>query len=932
MPTLLEKIEANAASRLQLAEGEDPGRQLERYRTFLKVEWHRLKMLHRAGRGGRDICRAHAAVLDLLFRILLESLIKQNTASPATTTPLALVAIGGYGRGELNPQSDVDIMFLHDGSAAARKHPGLSLLTNGLLWDIGLKVGHAVRSIADCVQVANSDMRSKTSLIEARLIAGDAGLFDQFQKTLLAKCVQGHETAYISARIEDQDARHAKFGNTACMQEPNIKNGCGGLRDYQNLLWMAFFKYRTRTTRELQQREMVSSSEAKQLEAAYDFLLRVRNDLHYLVKRPVDVLTKNLQPTVAHHLGYTSRSPSQRLEAFMRDLYTHTRNIYLITRTVEQRLALLPQPSRVPSLRRIIRNRLVQARQQFLDGFKISEGEIHAASARVFKDQPRRLMRVFLHAQQRDLKLHPELAQMIRNDLPLMNREFLHDEHVRETFLEILDQPGNVAPLLRSMHEVGLLGKYLPEFGKLTCLVQHEFYHLYTADEHTLICLEKLDRVWDAKDPPYSHYAEFFQKLERPFVLYLALLLHDSGKALHTGNHCEVGGQLAERVARRLALDAEATEGLKFLIEQHLLMAKLSQRRDLDDPAVIRHFASQVQTPENLIRLTLHTFADSQGTSEDFWNDFKDMLLRTLLHKTLDLLSGASEMQRAEAKQRELLEQEVARIMPRTFSKEELQAHFENLPARYALIHDAHEIVVDLSLVHRFLHHQISEEDEQKALEPVCLWHNEPDRGYTSLKICTWDRAGFFSLIAGSLSAAGLNILSAQIFTRADGIVIDTFYVTDARSGSLVRPEERDHFESCLLKSLTGNPPKFRTLIARQQIDTPPSPYLVEERIPTTIFFDNDASETRTVLEIETEDRFGLLYVISEALNDAGLDIYVAKIATEKGAAFDTFYVCERTEGHEESECKVTSPERLREIEERLRNALADWGEFAVAP
>lgn len=918
MPTLLEKIEASAAARLPLPAGRLPGQEVERYKKFLKVEAHRLKILHRAGAGGRELCRARAAILDVLLRSILDALTAAAPGGPKKLSPLTLVAIGGYGRGELNPQSDIDIMFLHDGGAVARDnpHPWLSLLTGGLLWDIGLKVGHAVRSVADCVQVANGDMQSKTSLIEARLIMGDAALFRQFEKAVLTKCVQGHEDEYIAARVQDQAARHKKHGNSATMQEPNIKNGCGGLRDYQNLHWMAFFKYRTRTTAELEKRELIGATEGRQLEAAYDFLLRVRNDLHYhLPERPVDVLSKNVQPAIAHNLGYAERSPSKRIEKFMGDLYTHSRHIYLITRNVEQRLALLPQPQRLPDLRRMLRNRLDQVKQQLVDGFKFLDGEIHAATRRVFRDQPRRLMRVFLHAQQRGFKLHPDLAQLIRQELSLVDRKFLYDEHVRDTFLEILNQRGNVAPILRAMHEVGLLGKYLPEFGKLTCLVQHEFYHQYTTDEHTLVCLERLDQIWSAEQPPFRHYVEMFHAIERPFVLYLALLLHDSGKALHTGKHAEVGGQIALRVGKRLHLDGVTTHSLQLIIEHHLTMVQISQRRDLDDPAVIRTFAAQMQNTQNLSMLTLHTLADSTGTSDKLWNDFKDSLLRTLHAKTRQVLDGGTSFQRAEARQRELLEEEVGRELPASFGEDELHAHFANLPPRYFQVHSVREIIADLALTHRFMHHQLAEQDQ--ALAPVLAWHNEPDRGCTSLKICTWDRPALFCKIAGALSASGLNILSAQIFTRTDGAALDTFFVADARTGTLAGREERDRFESLLLKVLTSDDVDLGALIAKLKPARPVYASIAGERMPTRLVFDNDTAETSTVIDLETEDRLGLLHVISQALAEMDIDISLAKIQTEKGAAIDTFYVRDADGG------KILTAERQKFVEHRLRTAIA---------
>jgi [protein-PII] uridylyltransferase len=926
LQALLGKIEANAAARLTLPAGRLATEELSRYKTFLKVEAHRLKILHRAGGGGIEICRGRAAIIDTLLRYLWETA-KSTLSAQAQEEfpPLALVAIGGYGRAELNPQSDIDFMFLHNGQVAGmRALPYLSKVIDGLLyplWDLGLKVGHSVRSVDDCVKVANSDMQSKTSLIESRLITGDEKLFKKFEKTLVNKCVEGYEEKYIEMRLADQAARREKFGNSACMQEPNIKNGCGGLRDFQNLLWMSYFKYRTRSLKELQAHDLIGGTESKQLESAYDFLLRVRSEMHYHVNRPVDVLGKNLQPAVAYNLGYRDRSPSKRIEKFMREVYTHSRNIFLITRTLEQRLALLPQPQAGMlagfSIPKRLSGLLPQGRKRAnepFDGFKFIDGEIHAVSKSVFRENPRRLARVFLYAQQRGLTLHPDLAQLIRNQLALVDRAFLKDEHVRETFLTILNQRGNVGRILRAMHEVDLLGKYLPEFGKLTCLVQHEFYHQYTADEHTLMCVEQLDRVWEAKEPPYNAYAQLFQNLERPFVLYLALLLHDVGKSHGHGHHAEESEKLAARVARRLALDAAATHPLRLVIEHHLLMASVSQRRDLDDPTVIRQFSQQVENPEILKLLTLHTFVDAQATSDKLWNGFKDTLLWTLHSKAMQLMTGGTEFVRAEEKQREMLKEEVRAIMPEHLSEEELDAHFETLPIRYIQSHSPREVLDDLVLAHRFMRLQISE--EETALEPVVNWHNEPDRGYNAVKVCTWDRARLFSKIAGSVSAAGLNILSAQIFTRTDGIVLDTFFVIDAKTGKIAGLDQRDRFEQVLNKALTGEEVDFPALIARNKNLRPLYQAYTGERIPTAVRFDNEASETRTLIEVETEDRIGLLYAISQAFSELNLDIRAARIITEKGAAIDTFYV------REFGGSKVTAPERQSAIERKVKQAI----------
>jgi len=922
MPTLLEKIEANAAARLALPAKALPRQELARYKNFLKVEAHRLKILHRAGADGREICRARSAIIDLVLRSILEGV--QQAWPPLPNEPPAvvtLVAIGGYGRAELNPHSDIDIMFLHENDmvSAGRARPALAQLVDGTLytlWDLGLKVGHSVRAIDDCVKVANNDMKSKTALIEARRITGDQNLFDQFNRTLLAKCVVEHESEYIQMRVEDQAARRAKYGNSAFMQEPNIKNGCGGLRDYQNLLWMAYFKYRARTLADLEKREMISAGESKQLDQAYGFMLRVRNELHYFLERPADVLGRSLQPSIAANLGWHDRSPGKRLEEFMREFYGHTRNIDFITRTVERRLALFPRAKRLLSLARgIFRSRSQQDRETAVDGLKFSEGEIRAVSSSIFRESPKRLMRVFLHAQQKGLKLHPATAQLIRNQLSLVNNSFRCDPHVRATFLEILDQRGSVAPILRSMHEVGLLGKFLPEFGRLTCLVQLEFYHQYTADEHTLQCIEKLDQVWSAKTPPFSAYADISRGVENAYVLYLALLLHDSGKAFRTGHHEEIGGNVAQSVSRRLGLDGAKSHTLRLIIENHLAMAQISQRRDMDDAAVIGNFARQIQTNENLVLLTLHTFADSMGTSDQLWNGFKDAVLWRLYHKTRQVLSGGTEFLLAEARQRELLIEEVQRIAPPTFDPAEIQAHFNNVPPRYCQINDARDILGDVTQVHRFIQLQLSE-TEDNALVPIITWHNERDRGYTTVKLCTWNRDRFFTYITGCLTAAGFNILGAEILTRFDGIVLDTFYVADARTGLLANREERDKFENLVQKIVTEAPLDLPALIAK--VRHAPATYksLDGERIPAVVELDNATSDTRTIVDLQAEDRVGFLYDVSRALTELNVNVYLAKILTEKGAAIDTFYITERNGS------KVLDPERQKVIKQRLRQAV----------
>ena len=886
MSGLIAKIKTRAEEQLDFAGAPD----LARCKRFLKDEGKRLKALHRTGGLGREVCEARAAVVDALVeRLFAAALAIAANNGEGEPPAVAVVAVGGYGRGELNPQSDIDIQFLcaDELLKGAKPHEFLQTVTDTVLytlWDVGLKIGHSVRRVGDCVREANADMQSKTALIESRLVTGDAALFAAMTEAVEAKCVKPFVEEYIAMRLADQASRRAKHGDAVTMQEPNIKNGCGGLRDYQNLRWMMHFKLGYRSMEDLEKQKAVSKAEAERLESAYSFLLRARNELHYQLKRPVDALTKAVQPKVAWQLGYTNRSPAKRLEAFMGDYYRHARNIDLTVRAIEQRLALVPRPAWQQALGRWVGAN----KQQEIDGFRIEDGEINAISRSVFRDQPRRLMRVFLLMQRHSLRLHPDLAQLIRQQAHLADREFRADDHVHETFLEILNHPGAVGRILRRMHELDFLGKYLPEFGRLTCLVQHEFFHQYTVDEHTLVCLEKLDGLWEKRWEDYTRYHEVFEEIERPSTLYLALLLHDAGKGFETDHHERESARVADHVADRLNLDEAAAESLRLIIRHHLTMVQVAQRRDLEDRQVIQQFVDTMETEENLNLLMLHTLADSLGTAEDLWNGFKDTAQWTLFWNARALFRQDPAAMRGEEDLREEIEAEVTRLLGDEVPAEEIDAHFEQLPSRYFHALPADEIAEDIQLVHRFLELQVLHDD--RMLEPAVAWHRDRDLGCAEAVICTWDRPGIFSRITGVLAQCGLNILSAQVFTRGDSMVIDRFTVTDARTGGLPGGEPRKKFTRQLKAALAA--------AEDLDLDFASLPdYAAEytavtgERIPTQIHFDNRSSETYTVLDVETEDHVGLLYALARTLTSVGADIELARIHTEKGGANDSFYL-----------------------------------------
>jgi len=914
----LEKVLQHAEQRLVLKPGTRPAEILNLYKKFLKVEEHRLRMAHRAGTGGREIAQGRARVMDVvlchIFDAATENL-RQNHSAGAV--PVLLVAIGGYGRGELSPFSDIDIMFLHNSPTRGSKlHPYVEAIVEQvlyMLWDIGLKLGHSTRTISEAVAQANEDMQSKTSLIESRLLVGDNSLYEKFRETLVKQCIKGHEDEYIAARMEDQRMRHEKFDDTVYLQEPNVKNGCGGLRDFQNLIWMAFFKYGVLTLSDLRKKGFLESSEQRALESAYDFILRVRNAMHYMTNRACDAIGLGLQPQIATEFDYRQHDLLRRTEAFMRDYYVHSRNIFLLTSALAERMAI--KPPRTSRLGALLGRRVHKEEQ--VDGFVVHDGLIGAASPNLFRQAPQRLLRVFLCAQQRGAELRPELRTLVRQNLSLVNRAFQFAPETRETLQAILQRKGQVARVLRMMHETEFLGRLIPEFGRLTCLVQHEFYHRYTADEHTLQVIEHLDRIIDATEPPHASYKKIFQQLEHPHVLYLALLLHDVGKAANVEHHAEASNEMARKVAQRMKLSADDTAQLLFLVRNHLKLSMLSQRRDIDDQATIDAAARLVENEVYLDNLMLLTFADAAGTSIKTWTEWKEALLWEMYHRTKQALAGQERAKNILSHRIEQLYKEVSTNLKGQLPLEEIYSHFELMPASYYINTNPDEITRHLQIIHRFLMQQLEVEQPEDALAPVVEWETLPAQGYSQVSICTWDRLGLFSKICGSFASAELNVHNAHIYTRGDHVVLDIFHVSDKHLAAVSEPRMIQTAETMLQRTLTGKEEiDFRKILERIRATRGELPRIREVTIPTIIEFDNEISKSRTVVEVQTEDRIGLLYTITNTLTHLSLDISFAKISTEKGAAIDSFYI------QDQLGQKITDPDRLSTIKGRLLTAI----------
>lgn len=934
-PPHLDKVLAHAGRQLNAVEGLRPGEQLPAYRRFLKIEEHRLRLRHRAGGGGLEICQARVELLDILLRHLFTHAwsAARGKNGQAPEPPVALLAIGGYGRGELNPSSDVDILFLHDLPDSGRERAAADDLVQQvlyLLWDVGFKVGHATRSVAEAIAHANKDDVSKTALLEARRIAGPGRLWETFHERFQRQCVRGKGRAYLRWRQEDQAARHVKFGSSVFVQEPQLKLGPGGLRDYHNLFWSARFVLGEATPAFLVERKLISEGERRDLARAHDFLLRVRTELHYLNGRALETLTLAFQGQIADRFDYPGRTILKRSEAFMKDLYRHARAIHLITDNAFGRLCREAEAAVTvvsPRLSDVLRRLRPTAPERF-DGFFARDGLLYAERRDVFNEDPFRLLRAFAHLQERSLDLSPELTQLMRRRARLVNRTFTYARAARETFFGILSRRGNVARVLRRMHEVNVLGRFVPEFGDLTCLVQHEFSHRYTADEHTLVCLEKLDAL--VSDPAsaerFPDYRKLFDKLADPAVLYLAILLHDTGKATSARQHAEASAFFAQKAAARLQMPPEARRELILLVDHHLTLSATAQTRNLEDPDTIAEFAGVVKNRVNLDALMLLTLADGQGTSDEGWSDWKESLVWQLYRATVRWLAEGEEEYRRSLRQREVRRVAVTgRLGPGW--EDEIGAHFGFMPDRYFEAFDSEAVAGHLQLLHRFFARQLAEIEPRDALAFAVGWNPQPGRGHTEAIFAGWRRRGGLARIAGAFAAAGLNILGADAFERDDELALHVLRVCDNRRRAVTDPRDFATVEKTLVAALAVERFDFAPLLRKARgrqsaplcsgavaLNRPRPPEIV---FPTRIVTRDAPASRYTLLEVQTADRLGLLHDLLAALGRLDVRVALSRVATEKGGAIDSFYLTDADGG------RIADPEILRRVRDAVREAVS---------
>jgi len=881
------------------------------YQQFLKLEESSILMHHRSGAGGLEVASDRAALIDTILISILQASLQARKSGEAFS--IALVATGGYGRGLLNPGSDIDILFLLPRASNKLPPPIREFVQSALylLWDMGFKVGHACRSVAECVEEAKRDQENKTSLMDARLITGDPALFNQFQTRFTKECVDKGQEAFFELRRQDLRSRHEKYSHTVFLQEPNVKEGCGGMRDYHSIQWVARIKRGSTKLQDLVENKLLTAAACHEIEDAYDFLHHVRNELHYHTGKGTDQLTLQLQGVVALAFNYPQRDILRGTEAFMRDYYRHTRHIYQHTTSLMEAFQIEEESRAESGIRSFLTFR--RKTREVFDGFIAREGRLFPANPDIFSEDPNRLMRLFQHCQVRNLKLSPEIRRLIANHWEDIDRPFRYAKTNRQVFQAILERKGDVARILRLMHRIGFLGRYLPEFGALDCLVQHEFFHRYTADEHTLRCVEQLDALIADTNPRRDIYRRLFHEIEDPYALYLAVILHDTGRAENVREHIDGSAMLAARMCNRLQIQGARRTLIMYLVDNHLSFWRTATTRNLDDPEVIAEFANIVKTRSNLDALFLFTFADSNGTAPDSWNGWKESLMVQLHSATRSFLKNGREKYSQQLDSDRLaLRDEVLAIMREDYHPDVME-HFERMPAPAFHFRLAAHIVTQVRTVRHFLKRETDTEDSFA----FCIkWIDLTDKGYTELVLATRDRPLLLEKICCALASEQINILSADLFTRTDGIVVNIFRVCTTNfepvSATSTRKRFLETFET-ILAAADYEPERY--LKRRVNFLKPRTDQGIP--VPVQAYVTNELHPTCTTVEIQALDRIGLLHDLFHTVNHYGLNTAHARICTEKGVAMDTLYIT-TSDG-----MKVEDPEILLKLENRFTELIS---------
>ncbi|MER2553601.1 MAG: [protein-PII] uridylyltransferase, partial [Thauera sp.] len=681
---------------------------------------------------------------------------------------MAIVAVGGYGRGTLAPGSDIDLLFVRPYKQTAWGEQIVEYMLY-VLWDLGLKVGHATRTVDECIRLSLSDTTIRTSILEARFLGADEGLFDEMVARFDEEVVKSTGPEYIQAKLAERDDRHAKIGESRYVVEPNIKDGKGGLRDLQTLFWIGKYFYRVRDGADLIGKGVFTREEYNRFRKAEDFLWAVRCHMHFLTGKAEERLHFDIQPEIARRLGYTTHPGLSAVERFMKHYFLVAKDVGDLTRIFCAALEE-EQAKHVEGFNRIFLT--FSRRRRKLAGtsdFVVDNHRINVADEAVFERDPVNMLRLFWFADKHGMELHPEALKLLTRSLKLIDRDLRRSEEANRLFLDLLTSDRNPELNMRRMNEAGVLGKLIPEFNKIVAMMQFNMYHHYTVDEHLLRCigvLSEIERGDSSKGHPLSHSLMPGLRDKRE-VLYTALLLHDIAKG-RPEDHSTAGARVARRLCPHMGFNAEDTETIAWLVEHHLAMSLTAQTRDLNDRKTIEDFAALVQSVTRLKLLLILTVCDIRGVGPGVWNGWKGQLLRTLYYETELLLTGgfsdASRAQRAELARTALTE----RLVEAGWSKSAAQRHA-------GLHYPNYLLAVDLADQQR--HAEFMRDADKASRSLSTMVRTKAFEAVTEIAVLAPDHPRLLSVIAGACAAAGANIVDAQIFTTSDGRALDTILI-----------------------------------------------------------------------------------------------------------------------------------------------------------
>lgn len=879
---------------------------------------HRLE----TGTSGIETAATLCKVQDTIIQVLYDytTSFPYRASTDVKGEKLGIVAVGGYGRGLLAPGSDVDLLFVLPWKQTPWGESVVEYMLY-ILWDMGLKVGHATRTVDECMKQACADMTIRTTLIDARYLWGDEALFDELMARFEKDVIEATDASlFIDAKLTERNTRHSRAGASRFLVEPNIKDGKGAMRDLHTLYWIGKYVYRVDEPRELIGQGLFNEEEFDLFEKSDGFFWDVRCHLHFLAGRAEDRLSFDRQPEMARRLGYEDGAGQSAVERFMTDYFRAAMDVGNLTRIFcaalewqEKRQAPVPKgaPGGVGGFASGLFSRKRRGRKSEPStgnpDFVISHGRMAMATPDVFDKDPVNILRMFLLALDTQILLHPSTLTVLARSLHLIDDALRFDPEAARIFLAILMHKSDPERVLRRMHETGVMGAYIPAFGKVEAMMQFNMYHHYTVDEHTIravTLLSQIDRGELSEDHPLAN--DIIHKVISRKVLYIAVLLHDIAKG-RDGDHSEIGAEVAREVCPQFGFDEAETELVAWLVLNHLVFSDYAQTRDISDPQTIQTFCDIIQSPERLRLLLILTVADIRAVGPGVWNGWKGELLRQLYYEAERILSGGHSEQ--SASRVEHRQQGLAEILS-DMGEDQRARFFARLEDHYWLGLDE-----ETQTRHAWLLTHADEEAEEKGegAERVVL-QAEPDsfRDVTRISIYTRDVPGLFASLSGAIVACGGSIADARVYTTTDGMALDVFWVQDTNEEGPFGSDRLGRLKSLICDTLDGAA-TLRPLMPKSLQHRRTSAF----SIAPEVHIDNGASEVNTVIEASGLDRPGLLYDVSDALMQLDLSVASAHVATFGERAVGVYYV-QNNKGH-----KVTHEPTLEIISQTLKRALS---------